>query len=728
MSTDEDFGKRRSRELLVNKAFEALKSFQVDRRRIFVALDDSKRSGGYGIVRQGELHHSAYLPTWLAARQYGPPRCVAVKQIKLSELDNMVDAKRAFTKELLVWSGLEDHPGIAKFLGFHAKFENSEAWLLSPWEPFGNVMEFVHKRKLEVPEKLSLVHDTIDALTFLHQLDPPVCHGDIKSANVLINCECRAVLCDFGLARLYEDSGFERLETSTGFKGSIRWCSPEILDGAPRTPSSDIYAWAWLVWEIMTGELPYEGTLAEYSIIRKIFESPLPQVDGESRLSDCLQVWELMTRCWAAEPKDRPTASMCRTAVEYLPRCPPTTHDLERQGRSAQLLENLGDLESWRGNYKEGLAHLEQALQFYNEADDERGVASVLRKQAVVFYRHSYHLRALQTGVAALERCRSLNDTLGTAEILFVMGSSLAIQGQDAHAMLFLEEALEIFRANGNDVYSVQCLERIGELQRRGWQHEKSAVTLESAMEIARLCGDKLGEARAVLARGLLYHGEGRLDHARATLLRSSEMAIRIGWGHGLSTSLLELGVMEMSQGHYHDAEQYLKESISEAADAFEESCSVFNQISLVNDESIRPMEYLAGVKRQQGRLQEALLWWDQAIAKYRDKDMTFEAAQALWTKGHILLQLGRSDEAALHIEGYMAMGYTAKARQALCAIPKTAMKWERKMARPMHRKSASFTSTSALMCDVRQLQRRIPQFFTATLKLPIHSTFLGDS
>ncbi|KAG8979850.1 hypothetical protein FRB90_007874, partial [Tulasnella sp. 427] len=576
-------------------------------------------------------------------------------------------------------------------------------------------------------------------------------------ANVLINCEFRAVLCDFGLARLYEDSGFERLETSTGFKGSIRWCSPEILDGAPRTPSSDIYAWAWLVWEIMTGELPYGGTLAEYSIIRKIFESPLPQVDGESRLGDCLQVWELMTRCWAAEPKDRPTASMCRTAVEYLPRCPPTTPDLERQGRSAQLLENLGDLESWRGNYQEGLAHLEHALQLYNEADDERGVASVLRKQAVVFYRHSYHLRALQTGVAALEKCRSLNDTLGTAEILFVMGSSLAIQNKNAHAMPFLKEALEIFQANGNDVYSVQCLERIGELQRRGWQHEKSAVTLESAMEIARRCGDKLGEARAVLARGLLYHGEGRLDQARETLLQSSEMAIRIGWGHGLSTSLLELGDMEMSQGHYQEAEQYLKESISvsrrchswwrlaqglfdlgkcfqnqtrleEAADAFEESCSVFNQISLVNEESIRPMEYLAGVKRQQGRLQEALFWWDQVIAEYRDKDMTFKQAQALWLKGHILLQLERYDEAALHIEGHMAMGYTAGAREALCAIPKTAMKWERKMARPTHRKSASFTSTSALMCDVRQLQRRIPQFVTATLKLPIRSTLPGGS
>ncbi|KIO17491.1 hypothetical protein M407DRAFT_51839, partial [Tulasnella calospora MUT 4182] len=180
-------------------------------------------------------------------------------------------------KEVLVWSRIQGHPGIAKFIGFCADFRRKETWLISPWEPYGNVSEFLKGRELEA-------HDTIDALAFLHQMDPPVCHGDIKSvslgsrgANVLVNLECRAVLCDFGLARLYEDSGFGRLESTARFKGSIRWCSPEILDDGPRTASSDVYAWAWLVWEIMTGEVPYGEVVKDYVIIRKIFESNLPQ-------------------------------------------------------------------------------------------------------------------------------------------------------------------------------------------------------------------------------------------------------------------------------------------------------------------------------------------------------------------------------------------------------------------------------------------------------------------
>lgn len=71
--------------------------------------------------------------------------------------DEAYDLWQAFTKELLVWSGLKPHPGIARFIGFYADFERSEAWLLSPWEPHGNVTDFISGHQLEVPEKLSLV-------------------------------------------------------------------------------------------------------------------------------------------------------------------------------------------------------------------------------------------------------------------------------------------------------------------------------------------------------------------------------------------------------------------------------------------------------------------------------------------------------------------------------------------------------------------------------------------
>ncbi|KIO23556.1 hypothetical protein M407DRAFT_27007 [Tulasnella calospora MUT 4182] len=89
---------------------------------------------------------------------------VAVKQIKMSRADHMYKLERAVTREVFL-----------------------EAWLISPWEPHGNIGEFIGRHKLEVPEKLSLIHDT--ALAFLHQMNPPICHGDLNSANVLIHAE-----------------------------------------------------------------------------------------------------------------------------------------------------------------------------------------------------------------------------------------------------------------------------------------------------------------------------------------------------------------------------------------------------------------------------------------------------------------------------------------------------------------------------------------------------------
>ncbi|KIO18245.1 hypothetical protein M407DRAFT_32078 [Tulasnella calospora MUT 4182] len=108
---------------------------------------------------------------------------VAVKQIKLSRADHMYKFHSRSVR--VVEAG-----GASKHLQVHRiprRLPKLEAWLISPWEPHGNIDEFIGRHKLEVPEKLSLIHDT--ALAFLHQMNPPICHGDLKSANVLINAE-----------------------------------------------------------------------------------------------------------------------------------------------------------------------------------------------------------------------------------------------------------------------------------------------------------------------------------------------------------------------------------------------------------------------------------------------------------------------------------------------------------------------------------------------------------
>ncbi|KAG8906599.1 hypothetical protein FRC01_007950, partial [Tulasnella sp. 417] len=681
------------------EAYESLKKHHVDRRRIVFFRHEHKRSGGYGVVQRAELYQSAYLPSWFASRLHGQPQIVAVKQIRMSAADDPFELKRAFTKELLVWSGLEAHSGIAKFIGFYADFERSEAWLLSPWEPHGNIMDFIRRRQLEVPEKFSLFYDTIDALAFLHQLAPPVCHGDIKSANVLVNANFRAVFCDFGLARIFEDSGFRRLETSTGFKGSIRWCSPELLDGDPRTSKSDVYAWAWL---IMTGAMPYQDTAAEYAIIRKIFESPRPQVDGASRLSDCLQLWELMTRCWAVEPDQRPSGDMCKTIVKFLishvpnkdfwkPRCPPTPQNVDPGSRSAALLENLGDLKIWKGNFELGVSHLQKAVKLHEQDGNEAGIAT-------------------HCASTALQKLRALGDDLGVADALLWNGRSPAMQSKEDEAMPCLTKALEIFRVKEHDVGVVRCLERIGEIHRRRSRSDEALSIFEDALVIACQSGDKLGEARVTNALGYIHWELGDIAKATAVFTTLCESACQIGFGGVVCSSHHALGEIELGQRRYEVAEKHFQESIavarsinqkfylakslsglgetferrgrlSEAAAVLEESWNAFQQTSYRASERMRPLLGLVRVKEAEGDDEAILFWHEQAITEYRDCGDRLGLANALTDRGVALLKAERYEEAGLSFEASIALGqeledfwYRYWNTGRLASIPKTAM------------------------------------------------------
>ncbi|KIO23072.1 hypothetical protein M407DRAFT_78537, partial [Tulasnella calospora MUT 4182] len=97
------------------------------------------------------------------------------------------------------------------------------------------------------------IRDITLGMNYLHGCDPPICHGDLKPTNILINDSIHAVLCDFGLASFVQESGMSSgLTTSQSIKGSIRYMSPELHleEDVKHTLASDVWAWGCTVFEV----------------------------------------------------------------------------------------------------------------------------------------------------------------------------------------------------------------------------------------------------------------------------------------------------------------------------------------------------------------------------------------------------------------------------------------------------------------------------------------------
>ncbi|KAG8915384.1 hypothetical protein FRC00_005032 [Tulasnella sp. 408] len=138
---------------------------------------------------------------------------------------------------------------------------------------------------------------------------------------------------------------------------------------------------------------------------------------------------------------------MCQTIIISLSRYPPNPANDHLHSHSAVLLENLGDLESWKGNYEQD--------------GNASGVANVL-KQAAVSCRNSYRGKVYGFASTALEKCRCLDDHLAIAAAFLWVGSSLTAQGRAEEAMSLLQEkeSLEVFQCRGHDIGIVKASRR----------------------------------------------------------------------------------------------------------------------------------------------------------------------------------------------------------------------------------------------------------------------------
>ncbi|KIO24455.1 hypothetical protein M407DRAFT_76947, partial [Tulasnella calospora MUT 4182] len=164
------------------------------------------------------------------------------------------------------------------------------------------------------------VLDVASGLVYLHGMNPPICHGDIKPVsmvlcflgNLLIAHDMRGMLGDFGLSRALE-SNSSGLTTSKTIKGSLRYMSPELFGQNPaHTLASDVWAFGCVTFEILAGVPPWYSHQSEPQIIVQLVQGNRPallSVEPGNKLDADLQ--SLLNCCWSKSPGDRPDMENC---------------------------------------------------------------------------------------------------------------------------------------------------------------------------------------------------------------------------------------------------------------------------------------------------------------------------------------------------------------------------------------------------------------------------------
>ncbi|MDY0296013.1 MAG: bifunctional serine/threonine-protein kinase/formylglycine-generating enzyme family protein [Acidobacteriota bacterium] len=254
-------------------------------------MSDYPEIPGYQIEK--ELGQGGMARVFLA-KEEKLERYVALKVMALSPTQDDSMAKR-FVREARTAAGLS-HAGIVPVydVGEHGGY----FYIAMDYLPGGSLAGLIESGPLQPENALAIFSAIASALDYAH--GKGFIHRDVKPDNILFREDGTPVLCDFGIARAV---GSATRLTKTGMSvGTPHYMSPEQARGKPLDGRSDLYSLGVVLYEMLTGKVPFE---AEDSVAVAIahVQNPVP------RLPDHLSKYQpLLDKLLAKDPEQRPQA------------------------------------------------------------------------------------------------------------------------------------------------------------------------------------------------------------------------------------------------------------------------------------------------------------------------------------------------------------------------------------------------------------------------------------
>jgi len=218
------------------------------------------------------------------------------------------EARQRFLKEARVVGQLS-HPAIITLHDMGIDEATQTPYLVMEFlegQPLDRILD---KGSIPFPKACAWVAEVAGALGVAHRKG--VIHGDVKPANMLITDDGRVKLMDFGMARLASHD-----TKATPLAGTPAYWCPEQIMGKPQDARSDLFSLGIVLYEMVTGQRPFDAESLQGICSRVLSSTPLPPSHSNSSVPAAFD--DLVARCLAKDPAAR-HASADALAQELYP-------------------------------------------------------------------------------------------------------------------------------------------------------------------------------------------------------------------------------------------------------------------------------------------------------------------------------------------------------------------------------------------------------------------------
>src|ERR687892_2331379 len=198
-----------------------------------------------------------------------------------------------FRREAQAAAGLQ-HPNV---VGVYDRGESEDRHWIAMEYVEGAALKDLITRGLSVGEAVEIVRQVLAAARFAHQHG--IIHRDLKPQNVMVDADGRARVTDFGIARV----GVSEITQTGSVLGTAQYLSPEQAQGLEITSASDLYSIGVLLYEGLTGRVPFEADSAVAVALKQVSEVPRPPSELNPAVPRALDA--VVLKALAKDPANR---------------------------------------------------------------------------------------------------------------------------------------------------------------------------------------------------------------------------------------------------------------------------------------------------------------------------------------------------------------------------------------------------------------------------------------